>query len=454
VTAPGQSFGPYTLLERLGEGGMATVWAARKQGVGGFERVVCIKRIRADQRAEPAAAQRFLQEARLLGRLHHANIAQIYDAGEIDGEYFIEMEILRGKDLRTLMKDNLEAGLTPPLGLGVAVATTVGRALDHAHQLVGADGKREPIIHRDVTAANIILCTDGAVKLLDFGLAKAVGGLNPKLTGTGVLVGTIGYIAPEVQRGGAASEKSDQFSLGVILYETVTGRRLLDPIVARERPPSKCDERIPAALDPVCLRALAEKPEDRYPSCGAFVTALEAAAPNVALTPPGIAAYVAERNVGKVLSTPKPAPAPIVDDEPTQIETFASVGDVATVRTPPRTSKRRAVVEPHSNLGAYVIAFLIVAISVGGALGYRWWRMRTPDMPTVPAPVPQVVESNPHPPEPVAAPPEPSMPESHHDDEMKLVAPRFDDAPKSKHKKRRGRGKDHGEDMQLVPPKF
>ena len=387
------AFGPYELVHRLGEGGMGEVWCAKKRGSGGFERMVCIKRIRDDQRGDARSAERFFLEARLLGRLHHANIGQIYDAGRVGDEYFIEMEYLHGKDLRSVMKAQLALGPPPP-GLGVTIAIEIGRALEYAHRSIAEDGRRTPIIHRDVTPGNVMLCFDGAVKLVDFGLGKAIGDFNPKLTKTGVFVGTIGYIAPELQKGAPASPASDQFSLGIILYESLSGRRLLDRSVAYERPPSECNAGIPQALDAVCLRALADAPAARFASCEDFVAAVDEAAPKCALDARAIAALLGERfgiearpraGGANAAATIVEGAAPVVARRSAGVTRPASPD----ARRRGSPAKRRRGMATRT---AWALALGLPAAALAIALSVRWWDSREPATP-VGAPTTQTIPS-------------------------------------------------------------
>jgi serine/threonine-protein kinase len=456
------SFGPYELIERLGEGGMAEVWSAKKRGTGGFERVVCIKRIRLDRRQDAEIAERFLREARVLGHLHHANIAQIYDAGQIEDEYFIEMEFLHGKDLRSVLQAQLSVGPPPP-GLAISVVMDVGRALDHAHRLLGPDGAPTPIVHRDITAANVMLSFDGSVKLLDFGLAR--GGPTAqgerRLTTAGAFVGTAGYIAPEVLRGGTADAKSDQFALGVVFYEALTCRRLLDAAIARERPPSECNAAIPPALDAVCLRALSEDPMQRFSSCGSFVNAIDAAAPRLGIGAVGIAALLKDRFGGSKQQSPATIAQPVVRSQKPSLDDLPTVMsptiDERALKSPGPTHPAPAKRAPKSNAPLWLAGVGAVAL-LASAIVYRM-RAATPTAPATPAPVaaaPPIVDA--------AMPVEPGLPPK--EAAAKAAAKRaelerggvkqgdlmdpFDDKPKRKKKHKN----DNSDDMLMITPRF
>jgi serine/threonine-protein kinase len=438
----GISFGPYELLERLGEGGMAEVWLARKPVQrGAIEHAVCIKRIRGDQRGDPEAAERFMREARVLGRLDHEHIARVYDAGQIGDEYFIEMEYLHGKDLRTFIKAQEMAGPAPP-GIAVTVAIDVARALHHAHRLTSADGEPTPIVHRDVTTANVMIGFDGSIKLVDFGLAKARGVFTTRLTATGVFVGTLGYIAPEVQRGEEASPASDQFSLGVVFYEALTGNRLLDRVIAVERPPSQCNQHVPAALDAVCLRALAVDPAERYPSCEAFAAAVAEAAPGLHLGETQVAALLAEgfSNPGQRMLTVASETAPEVAAavRPAELPSTVVVPSLPVTAAPQRPGTRRRKTPTPTRWGL-VVAMVVVPILI--ALAVRLWREHRLEAPVVPPTVATPPSPVPDPPTALTSPPA-SNPA--------LTHPPAATSPK-KRKHRRGFKED---DMGMMSPRF
>jgi serine/threonine protein kinase len=279
-----QRFGKYVLTERLGRGGMAEVWKAKISGPAGFQRTLVVKRILPHLVEDPTFVQMFMAEARLSARLNHANIVQVYELGDVDGEYYLAMEYVRGHDLVSVVRAQLERGLPPP-GMGAFVVREVCRALAYAHALIDERGHPLRLIHRDVSPSNVMMGFDGAVRLLDFGIAKALAEASDNKTVTGTLKGKFGYMSPEQVEGGEIDHRSDLFAAGVVLHEVLTGRRLfkgqsdLQTIAmvreAKVEPPSLTNPAVQPELDAVCLRALARDPEARYRGCDEMAVALD-----------------------------------------------------------------------------------------------------------------------------------------------------------------------------------
>jgi serine/threonine protein kinase len=273
---PTQRFGKYLLVERLGRGGMAEVWKAKILGPAGFQRTVVVKRILPHLAEDPHFVQMFVSEARLSARLSHANIVHVYELGDVDGEYFICMEYVRGRDLVSVMRAHLMRSVPPP-GLGAFVVREVCRALAYAHALTDDDGRPLGLIHRDVSPSNVMLAFDGSVKLLDFGIAKALNEASENKTQTGTLKGKFGYMSPEQVEGKEIDQKTDLFAAGIVMHEVLTGRRLFKGqtdiqtiAMVREanvQPPSAFNPQVPPELDRIVMRALARKMEDRYQRC-------------------------------------------------------------------------------------------------------------------------------------------------------------------------------------------
>ncbi len=277
-------FGKYTLVERLGRGGMAEVWKARISGPGGFQRTLVIKRILPHLVEDDHFKKMFVAEARLSARLNHANIVQVFELGDVGGELFLAMEYVRGQDLVNVVRAQLVRGAPPP-GLGAFVAREVCRALAYAHALTDDNGVPLRLIHRDVSPSNVMLSFDGAVKLLDFGIAKALAEANENRTVTGTLKGKFGYMSPEQVEGKDVDHRSDLFAVGVVLFETLTGKRLfkgasdIQTIAmvrdAKVEPPSQYNPAVPPELDAVCLKALARHPDERWSGCDEMAVALD-----------------------------------------------------------------------------------------------------------------------------------------------------------------------------------
>ncbi|HEY4221958.1 MAG TPA: serine/threonine-protein kinase, partial [Myxococcota bacterium] len=186
-------FGRYLLDERIGAGGMAEVYRARLSGEGGFEKVVCIKRILPHLAKDPAFAAMFRDEAAIAARLQHGNIVQIFDFGEVDGSLFIAMEYVEGLSLAKLLQIVVRRGEQLPIAAVLRIGVDVCKGLKHAH-VAAHNGKPLGIVHRDVTPHNILLSKDGDVKVADFGVARADG--RRTHTKTGVIKGKLQYMAP------------------------------------------------------------------------------------------------------------------------------------------------------------------------------------------------------------------------------------------------------------------
>ncbi|HEY3358707.1 MAG TPA: serine/threonine-protein kinase [Polyangia bacterium] len=267
--------GKYELVEPAGAGGMATVWRGQMHGAAGFVRPVAVKRIRPELLMAPDFVVMFVEEARLGSQLLHSNIAQVYDfEQEDDGAYFLVMEWVEGIDLRRYVRTYAEGGQRTPWPLVTAVAVETLRGLGAAHERVDPLGQRAPVIHRDVTPQNILLGTNGLVKLTDFGLARAMD--RARTTHPDIVKGKLAYLAPEVANGQPATVQSDLFSLGVVLWEGLAGRPLYHGVTdievllkvrAVDVPPlTAVRDDLPPELCAAVARALAPQPADRFGS--------------------------------------------------------------------------------------------------------------------------------------------------------------------------------------------
>jgi serine/threonine protein kinase len=265
---------------------MADVFKARIQGPAGFERTFVVKRILPHLSDDPSFTKMFIDEAKIAAKLTHPNIVQVFELGNVDDEYFMSMEYVRGHDLAETMR-TLWARVGPPRPELVAyVGREMCRALAYAHEFTSEDGQVLGMIHRDVSPSNVMLSFDGAVKILDFGIAKALGGDSAEEgTKSGTLKGKFAYMAPEQTVSNEIDRRIDIFATGIVLHEILTGRRLFKgendmQTIERVRrcevpPPSLHNPLCPPQLDQIVLQALARNCEERYQSASEMADALD-----------------------------------------------------------------------------------------------------------------------------------------------------------------------------------
>ncbi|MBI5509963.1 MAG: serine/threonine protein kinase [Deltaproteobacteria bacterium] len=275
-------FGNYVLLGRLSLGGMAEVSLGRESRDTGGERLLAIKRVLPHLRQDPAFAEMFRDESRIAAALAHPNICRIYEHGEADEQLFIAMEFIHGKELRILIKQAAHEQTTVPNHVAAFIAVRIAEALDFAHSRHNEVGQPSCIVHRDVSASNILISCDGVPKLIDFGIAVAKHRIAS--THAGQLKGNYGYMSPEQISCEPVTAQSDIFSLGVVLYEMITGKLpfcgsneydLVGRIVATEyTPPSEINGAVPERLAAVVERALQLDPNRRYVRAGAMAADL------------------------------------------------------------------------------------------------------------------------------------------------------------------------------------
>lgn len=263
--------GRYEIVGPLATGGMAEIHLARLSGPSGFERPVVVKRL-LPEAAQDAITESFLQEARLVARIRHANIVHVEDLGTDGDRPFLVMEYLEGESVANLMRRLLVRNekLAPELAAFIIAEAAAG--LHAAHELHDNDDKPLGLVHRDLSPNNVFVTYAGAVKVIDFGIAKQTS--ISERTSPGIVRGTMGYLAPEYVRGEPIDRRADIFALGILLYELLTGHRLFkrftvaatvraivtDPIT----PPSRLRPDVSPALESVCLRALARDPGARF----------------------------------------------------------------------------------------------------------------------------------------------------------------------------------------------
>jgi eukaryotic-like serine/threonine-protein kinase len=277
-----QTFGKYTLLKKLATGGMAEVWLARQTGIEGFKRHLVIKRILPHLADDPEFVQMFLNEARIAANFNHPNIAQIYDLGEVGGAYYIAMEFVHGEDLGRIMRKAWGTGQWIAYPIGIRIVALACEGLYYAHTRNDDSGRPLQVVHRDISPQNILIGFDGSVKVVDFGIAKAVD--SASMTKSGAIKGKFAYMAPEQASGRPIDHRADLFAIGLTLYELLTGTRplkkdseiaTLQAALACDIPPPSQVAEVPGELDPIVMRAIAKKADDRYPDARQFGMALE-----------------------------------------------------------------------------------------------------------------------------------------------------------------------------------
>ncbi len=275
-----QRFGPYVILDRIGDGGMAEIFLAKVQGYSGFEKLIALKKILPRYSRSTTFAQMLIHEAKLAAQLQHHNVVQVMDLGEIEGQVYIAMEYVRGRDLAGVLSNTYRRKELLPVELALCIATEFLTGLDYAHRVQDTDGRALGLIHRDISPQNILISYEGEVKVTDFGIARALSEKEGfKLPGK--LHGKFGYMSPEQVLGHEIDQRSDIFSAGVVLYEMLTGRRLFrgkdhkDTIrmIASHplNPPSTINANVTPEIDRICVTALARDRGVRYQTMGALL---------------------------------------------------------------------------------------------------------------------------------------------------------------------------------------
>jgi serine/threonine-protein kinase len=272
--------GRYELIQRIGEGGMAEVQLALQRGPAGFEKLVVVKLVHGHLATQKTFVDMLLDEARVAALVKHPNVVDIYDLGEAEGRYFIAMEYLEGEPLLAVLRAGREGKRLDPQSTARLIADTA-EGLDAAHELRSMGGDPIELVHHDVSLGNIVVLYNGQVKLVDFGVAKA----TQSSSGPQKIQGKFAYMAPEKLKGGAGDRRSDIWSLGVVLWEALTLRRLfkggndadtMKQVLEQKIPaPSAVNGDVNTAFDKVVLKALEREPEQRYATAKALAEDLE-----------------------------------------------------------------------------------------------------------------------------------------------------------------------------------
>jgi serine/threonine protein kinase len=305
---PVAEVGRYLLYEELASGGMATVHLGRLVGPVGFSRTVAIKRLHPQLAKDEDGVAMFLDEARLAARIQHPNVVQTLDVVQTSGELFLVMEFVRGETLSRLLKASVKLGERIPPAIAVAVIAGALHGLHAAHEARNERGEPLNLVHRDVSPQNIMVGADGTARVLDFGVAKAIG--RAQTTSEGQIKGKLGYMPPEQLSAGQMDRRTDVYAAAVVLWETLVGQRLfvgdshgvvVGKILHGEVPaPGQKVEGIPPALDAIVLRGLARDPEERYATAREMAVDLER---SVGGAPQSVVGEWVERLAGSVLQT-------------------------------------------------------------------------------------------------------------------------------------------------------
>ena len=273
--------GRYELITRIGQGGMAEVQLALQRGPAGFEKLVVVKLVHGELATQKAFVDMLLDEARVAALVKHPNVVDIYDLGEADGKYFIAMEYLEGEPLLSVLRAGREGKRLDPLSTARMIADTA-EGLDAAHELRSMAGERIELVHHDISLGNIVVLYNGSVKLVDFGVAKAA---QSKGVGQGKVQGKFSYMAPEKLKGNPGDRRSDIFSLGCVMWEALTLKRLFrggnDADTMKQvlelsiQAPSKVNPDVPAELDPIVMKALERDPAKRQATAKQLADSIE-----------------------------------------------------------------------------------------------------------------------------------------------------------------------------------
>ncbi|MFC1853400.1 serine/threonine protein kinase, partial [candidate division CSSED10-310 bacterium] len=276
-------FGKYDLIEKIASGGMAEIFLAKQSGVRGFAKIVVIKRIHKHLSSDAEFVAMFINEARVAAQLTQQNIVQIYDFGEQNGSYYIAMEYIHGKDLKTLYNRCRMSKTGLPLELAIHIVQQLCNGLSYAHRKKDFQNKSLNIVHRDVSPQNVLISFEGEIKVTDFGIAKATTQL--RATQAGTLKGKMAYMSPEQAWGKEIDQRSDIFAIGIIFYEILLSRRLflgssdLETLEnvrgARKVSLRDIDQSIPLEIERIIHKALEKDVQKRYQNAREMYQELE-----------------------------------------------------------------------------------------------------------------------------------------------------------------------------------
>ena len=403
-TSAGFPFGRYTLLRPIGRGGMAEVWKAKIHGAQNFQRLVVVKRILPHLASDPEFVRMFTLEAMLSARLNHPNIVQVFEFAEVEGERYLAMEYVHGVNVGDLLKRLKDVRM--PVGMAAQIVREVSLALAYAHALSDEDGRPLSLIHRDISPSNVMIGYDGSVKLVDFGVAKALTQSDER-TRTGALKGKVAYMSPEAVDGEVELDaRTDVFAAGVVLYELLTGRRLFkghDDLrtialvrACKVDPPSKERPEIPPELDAIVAKALARNREERYQTADHLAADLTKVAHEHVWDSFRTAAFLKQHDIQPGSEPELRAQTPGVALAPPSAESSPETRRVTVVE---RKGGRSSTSLPVVTTGRPRLTWALVgaggalALAAGVFLGVRLWHAPLPPTATVvPAPVVRPVD--------------------------------------------------------------
>jgi len=375
------TLGRYELLQPLGVGGMAQVFKARAVGPGGFRRDVVVKRILPEYGRDSEFIRMFVDEAKLLGLLHHPNVVQVYEFGEDDGVLFLALEYVEGPSLSRVLRTLRGANKRMPPAIVAFVAREICRALACVHELSDEEGRPLGAVHRDVTPSNVILTPAGEVKLLDFGVATFKHALQATKSGT--VKGKPAYLAPEQLEGKPIDGRVDLFALGIVMHEMLTLQHLfagdsdlgtVKQIMEMEIPkPSAKRDDVPEALDRVVMRALERDRTRRFANAAEMAAALDDFVVASKLHVDDVIRFV--RAIAQAAAPPPPvlvSPAVVRRGRRARERRF-DVDDAAPVRRRVAAAPRRQGARPVVSRARAAVALgvALVALGVGTAIGLR-----------------------------------------------------------------------------------
>ena len=342
----------YVLVEHIATGGMAEIYRAQYSGIEGFAKELVVKRLREEFASRPSVVQMFLDEARVAATLTHQNVVHTYDLGELQGEYFIAMELLKGEELVAVLRRAVKTGHMLPMQISLGIIMQALEGLHYVHTRADDRGRLLGLCHRDINPTNVHVGYDGTCKIVDFGIAATRASLQA--SSDGQFAGKLAYMAPEQVLGHELDLRADIFAVGIVLYEMCLSRRLFrglpeevaERIVEGDIPaPTFVKADFPPSLEAIIMKALEVDPAERYQNCDHFFRDLEKFTEEAGIrcSPRMISAYMSEMfgearrprsitTTSTTTSSTRPS---------TSTSSTPSTRTATTRRTGPRASTRR-----------------------------------------------------------------------------------------------------------------